>query len=48
MLAEALGYAEKALEEDMYDAEANYVYGVIARRMGKYADAKETFGWAAR
>lgn len=32
----------------MYDADANYIYGVIARRMGNLTDAKETFGWAAR
>ncbi len=43
-----LGYAAKALENSMYDADANYVYGLIARRMGRLTDAKETFGWAAR
>ena len=32
----------------MYDPEANYVYGVAARRMGRLVDAKETLGWAAR
>ncbi|MCI0499382.1 MAG: DUF6067 family protein [Planctomycetales bacterium] len=48
MLPESLAYAQQALKEDMYDAEANYIYGVIAARTGKYADAKDTFGWAAK
>lgn len=46
--AKASGLAAKALEEDMYDPAANYTYGTIARRMGKWNDAKETLGWAAR
>lgn len=44
----ALDYARKALDFVMYDADANYFYGLTARRMGDFADAKETFGWAAR
>jgi len=44
----ALSFARRALEADMYDAGANYVYGIIAQRLGRPADAKETFGWAAR
>jgi tetratricopeptide (TPR) repeat protein len=44
----SLGLARKALEEQMYDPEANYVYGTVARRLGDLADAKETLGWAAR
>ncbi len=44
----ALAFAGRALENSMYDAEANYVYGVAARRQDRLADAKETFGWAAR
>lgn len=44
----ALGYARKALETAMYDAEANYIYGVISRRLGNLVDAKETLGWASR
>jgi Tfp pilus assembly protein PilF len=32
----------------MYDADANYFYGLISRRLGDFTDAKETFGWAAR
>ena len=44
----ALEYARKALDFVMYDADANYFYGLIARRMGDMTDAKETMGWAAR
>jgi len=44
----ALEYARKALDIDMYDADANYVYGTIAKRMDDLVDAKETLGWAAR
>ncbi len=44
----ALEYAAKALDYVMYDPDANYIYGVIARRMGSLTDAKETLGWAAR
>src|SRR5690606_33695794 len=44
----ALDYANKALDFVMYDADANYIYGLIARRMGDLTDAKETIGWAAR
>ena len=46
--AKALEYARKALDYVMYDPDANYIYGVIARRMGNLVDAKETLGWAAR
>jgi Flp pilus assembly protein TadD len=44
----ALDYARKALDIAMYDADANYIYGIIAARRGDLADAKETLGWAAR
>jgi Flp pilus assembly protein TadD len=43
-----LEYARKALDFVMYDPDANYIYGVISRRMGNFVDAKETLGWAAR
>ena len=46
--ARALEMAGRALSVSMYDAEANFVYGVAARRMGRLVDAKETLGWAAR
>lgn len=44
----ALSYAAKALKNVMYDADANYIYGVICRHLGNTVDAKETLGWAAR
>jgi len=44
----ALAYATQALEQRMYDAQANYLYGIICRRLGRLLDAKETLGWAAR
>lgn len=44
----ALETAGRALAVAMYDPEANYFYGVAARRLGRFADARETFGWAAR
>ena len=46
--AKALEYARKALDYVMYDPDANYIYGVISRRMGNLVDAKETMAWAAR
>ena len=45
---EGLSYAARALEREMYDPDANYAYGVLARRLGQLLDAKETLGWAAR
>lgn len=44
----ANGYARRALEISRYDPEANYLYGLVARRLGRMPEAKETFGWAAR
>jgi len=46
--AKALDLAGRALSVSMYDPEANFVYSVAARRMGRLVDAKETLGWAAR
>jgi tetratricopeptide (TPR) repeat protein len=46
--SKGLEYAHKALDYVMYDPAANYTYGVLARRLGKLVDAKETLGWAAR
>jgi tetratricopeptide (TPR) repeat protein len=45
---DALQMAANALTLDKYHADANYQYGIIARRLGRYTDAKETLGWAAR
>jgi tetratricopeptide (TPR) repeat protein len=44
----ALVYAERALSNDAYDADANFVYGVINRKLGRMYDAKDGFGIAAR
>jgi tetratricopeptide (TPR) repeat protein len=44
----SLEVASKALNISMYDPEANYVYALAARRLGRLTDAKETLGWAAR
>ncbi len=44
----ALEHAGRALSISMYDPEANYVYAVAARRLGRLVDAKETLGWASR
>ncbi len=44
----ALDYAKKALDYVMYDADANFIYGIISRRLDDLVDAKETLGWAAR
>ena len=41
-------FAHRALLNEMYDPEANYVYGVVCRRLGDYLGAKECLGWAAR
>jgi tetratricopeptide (TPR) repeat protein len=46
--AKGLEYAAKALDISMYDPEANYVYGLLARRLGRLTDAKETLSWATR
>ncbi len=43
-----LDYARTALEQSMYDPAANYIYGVISRKLGRLVEAKESFGWAAR
>jgi tetratricopeptide (TPR) repeat protein len=44
----ALDCARNVLAIDAYDAGANFIYGTINRQLGRYADAKDGFGWAAR
>jgi tetratricopeptide (TPR) repeat protein len=44
----ARSFARRALKNEMYDPEANYVHGIISRRLGNFIDAKESLGWAAR
>jgi len=45
---EGLVYAEKLLELDAYDFDANFIAGNIYRAKGNAIDATEAFGWAAR
>lgn len=44
----ALACAIKALANDAYDPDANFVYGVVSRKLGKLYDALDGFGAAAR
>ncbi len=45
---EGLGHARRALRLDTYDAEANFLAGNLYRALGRSADARDAFGWAAR
>ena len=47
-IQKGLEYARKALDYVMYDPAANYVYGILSRRLDNLMDAKEALGWAAR
>ncbi len=44
----ALEHAKRALANDAYDAGANFIYGVISRKLGNLYDALDGFGVAAR
>jgi tetratricopeptide (TPR) repeat protein len=44
----AFRYANQALAMNTYDPGANFIYGVINRRLGNLDQAKAAFGWAAR
>jgi tetratricopeptide (TPR) repeat protein len=44
----ALEYARRALANDTYDPDANFIYGVINKRLGNLYDALDGFGSAAR
>ena len=46
--AEGLEHVNRVLQLDGYDAEANFVAGTLYRAMGRAADARDAFGWAAR
>ncbi|NAS10469.1 DUF5107 domain-containing protein [Poritiphilus flavus] len=46
--AKAIHYANKALELDTYDAEANYLAGITYRELKDQVNALESLGWAAR
>lgn len=45
---EALGAANRVLQLDAYDAEANFRAGSIYRTLRRFADARDAFGWSAR
>ena len=45
---EGLDFADRARQLDAYDAQANFLAGIHARALGRTADAREAFGWAAR
>ena len=47
-LKEALELARKVLMIDAYDPAANFVYGIINRRLGNLADALDGLSWASR
>jgi len=46
--SEGLTYAHRVLENDTYDAAANFICGVIHRRLGNLIQAEEAFSVAAR
>jgi tetratricopeptide (TPR) repeat protein len=43
-----LEHVDRVLQLDAYDAEANFMAGVLYRALGRIADARDAFGWAAR
>ena len=45
---EGLELARGALQLDTYDAEANFLAGNLYRALGRTADARDSYGWAAR
>ncbi|MGE5813231.1 MAG: DUF5107 domain-containing protein [Acidobacteriota bacterium] len=46
--AEGLSHVTRVLRLDTYDAEANFIAGNLYRALGRSADARDSFGWAAR
>jgi tetratricopeptide (TPR) repeat protein len=46
MYDEAFDYAQKALRINTYDGEANYLYGLAARALGKSVETKDGFSLA--
>jgi hypothetical protein len=45
---EALQYARRVLENNTYDADANFISGVVQRQLGNLLQAEEAFSIAAR
>jgi tetratricopeptide (TPR) repeat protein len=41
-------YAKQALAIDTYDPDANFIYGLVQRRLTRLFDAEDGFGFAAR
>ncbi len=48
LFAEGLEHANHVLQLDAYDAEANFLAGLLYRALSRPADAQDAFGWAAR
>jgi len=46
--AQALELVIRALANDTYDPDANFIYGIVNRKLNKNANAKDGFGFAAR
>jgi tetratricopeptide (TPR) repeat protein len=46
--ASGRAHVDYVLQLDTYDAHANFVAGNLYRALGKVADARDAFGWAAR
>jgi hypothetical protein len=46
--AEALAAVDRTLQLDAYDAQANFMAGLVHRALGRTVDAHDAFGWAAR
>jgi tetratricopeptide (TPR) repeat protein len=44
----ALERARRALQLDAYDPRANFLAGLVYRALDRHADARDSFGWAAR
>jgi len=44
----ALDFVLRALANDTYQADANFIYGIICKKLGRKYDAKDGFGIAAR
>ncbi|MEZ5316824.1 MAG: DUF5107 domain-containing protein [Vicinamibacterales bacterium] len=43
-----LDHVRRVLQLDAYDADANFLAGTLYRALGRDADARDAFGWAAR
>ncbi len=47
-MTNGLDQVNRALQLDAYDAKANFLAGTLYRALGRTADARDAFGWAAR